>query len=176
MFKRLTYSLVTTALLISCAHQMAPSGGPSDEIPPSLIYQSPQTADVLVPTDANVELQFSEWIDPKKASKSITIFPILKNGFDVRINGKKINIKPNEKFEDSTTYHIGLSTELSDVHNVDIPKPLDIIFSTGPIIDTLSIAGCIPDPVRKKISHELHFINIRKTCSRIHSFLEIRTI
>lgn len=150
MLKKLRYSLLATTLLLSCAHQMAPSGGPSDEIPPALIYQYPQTADVLVPSDAQIELIFSEWVAPKSAAKSITIFPILKDGFNVRISGKKITIKPNEKFEDSTTYHVGLSTELSDVHNVNVSKPLDIIFSTGPIIDTLSIEGCIPDPAREK--------------------------
>lgn len=129
---------------------MAPSGGPTDEIPPTLIYQYPQTADVLVPTDAKIEIIFSEWIDPKNTSQSITIFPILKDGFDVRVSGKKVIIKPNTAFEDSTTYHVGLSTELSDVHKVNINKPLDIIFSTGPVIDTLSISGCIPDPERGK--------------------------
>lgn len=148
MLKKLTYSLLFSSLLFSCAVQMAPSGGPIDEIPPSLIYESPSKAEVSVPTDKKVELIFSEWIDPKSAAKSITIFPILKDGFDVRISGKKISIKPNTKFSDSTTYHIGLSNDLEDVHGVNIPKPLDIIFSTGPIIDTLTIKGCIPDPER----------------------------
>lgn len=150
MLKKLSYTLLFSALLLSCAHQLAPSGGPIDEMAPTLIYQYPKTADVRIPTDAKIELLFSEWVDPKNASKSITIFPILKDGFDVRVSGKRVTIKPNSKFEDSTTYHVGLSTELTDVHTVKIPKPLDIIFSTGSKIDTLTITGCIPDIEREK--------------------------
>lgn len=150
MLNRLAYIVLVIPIILSCAHQLAPSGGPIDEVPPSLLYEYPKKADVSIPTDAKVELIFSEWIDPKSVTKSVTIFPLLEDGFDVKVSGKKVTIKPNKLFEDSTTYHIGLSTELSDVHNVNISKPLDIIFSTGPVIDTLSISGCIPDPAREK--------------------------
>ena len=143
---KITAILYCTLLIISCAHQMSPSGGPDDKTGPSVLAVSPTSETVGVNSDSRIIFTFSEWIS-KRSEKSISIFPPLK--FKTKIYRNRLEIIPEEKLADSTTYHIILTSGVQDLHNNPIPIPFNLIFSTGDALDSGMIAGCVLDPERK---------------------------
>ncbi|MBD3346270.1 MAG: hypothetical protein GF401_14540 [Chitinivibrionales bacterium] len=136
--------------IVHCAHQVPPSGGEPDTTPPSIKTTSPASGSVShAPTKA-ITLTFNEWIEPKSAEKSITLFPPLDDGITVKVRGKNLQIVPENTFAESTTYHIELNNTLKDLHGNSLGTPFHFVFSTGASLDSGRITGCVIDP-RKKI-------------------------
>ncbi|MBD3393305.1 MAG: hypothetical protein GF418_14365 [Chitinivibrionales bacterium] len=135
-----------SALLLGCANQMRPSGGPVDEVPPRVVRCSPAPGSVSVPRKANIEIVFSEWIDPSAAKKSVTVFPPPQEDPGIAVRGKTMEVSPDGLLADSTTYHVEITAVLKDLHGVSIGKPYHFVFSTGPTLDSSRIRGCVKDP------------------------------
>jgi len=136
-------ALAVIQLLFTCAHQIPPSGGPDDKIPPKVSVSFPQSGAVRVPVTSDIVLTFSEWITPTNIDKCITIFPPPQTGFKVVANGKKLVISPKSRLADSTTYHVEVNNSLNDLHGNSIGTPYQLFFSTGSTIDSGRIFGCV---------------------------------
>jgi hypothetical protein len=104
---------------------------------------------VGVPRDMAVELTFSEWISPQKADRSVTVFPPPPGGYDVRVRGKTLTIRPRKLLADSTTYHVEVTSALADLHANPVGTPFHLVFATGPTLDSGSVAGCVVDPAKR---------------------------
>ena len=144
IFKLVSLSFITA--LISCAHQISPSGGPDDKISPTVISSSPKTESVNVPLKSSVVINFSEWIS-KKSDRGVTIYPPLK--VKIVVNRNRLEIIPVTSFADSTTYHISINSLLQDLHNNPVFSPINLTFSTGSTLDSGILSGCIIDPSKK---------------------------
>jgi hypothetical protein len=139
----LTAGALNAALMIRCAQQMAPSGGQNDTTPPAILATTPQPLSVKNPLKTPIEFHFSEWIDPQSAQKSISMFPALPQGYAVEAYARKLRVVPKQPLEDSTTYHITINTSLRDLRGNAIAAPVQFIFSTGAVLDSGSIFGCV---------------------------------
>jgi len=140
---RILLLLFFLSLLVTCAHQVPPSGGPDDVTAPEVVSVTPSKQSINVPLKQDLTLVFSEWIVESSAEKSISIFPPIENGFRVRVSGPKLHIIPRSSFAESTTYHVEISTALQDLHGNPIGTPFHLIFSTGENLDSATIHGCI---------------------------------
>jgi len=134
---------VTVTLVCRCAHQVSPSGGPADETPPRMIVSYPAQGMVNTPRQAVVSVTFSEWVSPQSAEKCVSFFPPPPGGFKIRVRGKRVDLSPAKPLADSTTYHVEFSTGLKDLHSQPIGTPFQLIFSTGPCLDSGSVSGCM---------------------------------
>jgi hypothetical protein len=132
-------------LLCVCANQMPPSGGPDDTRPPAVVRTVPANAAVGQTDLTEITLEFSEWVDPRAAKRSIAVFPPVAEGFEVGVRGRKVTVKPVGPLADSTTYHIVISTGLEDLHRVSIGTPYHLVFSTGSRLDSGTVFGCVFD-------------------------------
>jgi len=103
------------------------------------------------PVHKKIVLYFSEWVDVRNLKKSVTVFPTLRDGFEVTATGRRLEIKPKKRFADSTTYHVGIHTDLTDYHSVSIGTPYNFFFSTGPSIDKAMVYGCVIDAQKKTV-------------------------
>jgi uncharacterized protein (DUF2141 family) len=139
-------AIVVCMLFASCAHQSAPGGGPDDKTSPSIVTILPADESVNVNPKGRITITFSEWIS-SKSDKGISIYPPV--NIKTIVSRNKLDIMPLKGFSDSTTYHISITTQLLDLHNNPILSPLSITFSTGPVLDSGRLAGCIIDPSRK---------------------------
>jgi hypothetical protein len=144
LLKLVILSVITA--LISCAHQISPSGGPDDKISPTITSSFPKAESVNVPIKSHVILNFSEWIS-KKSDRGVSIYPPLK--VKIVVDGNRLEIIPVTAFADSTTYHISINTLLLDLHNNPILSPISLTFSTGNTLDSGILSGCIIDPSKK---------------------------
>jgi len=89
---------------------------------------------------------FSEWITPTRIQDAVTLFPPPDKGIDVAVSGKRLIVTPESPLLDSTTYHLGINTSLTDIRGVPIGGPVTIVFSTGNMLDSAQIRGCIASP------------------------------
>jgi len=141
--KIIAAAVFATALFLSCANQSAPSGGPVDDKPPVVSASSPENGQVNVDRRARVTVGFSEWINPAGASGAVSVYPPLPNGVTVRASKNKITVAPNGIFKDNTTYHVVISAALQDLRGNAIPKPVNIVFSTGAALDSGTLDGAV---------------------------------
>ncbi len=138
-------------MYLSCAHQAAPGGGPRDVEPPAVVRSIPVPGTLNFPVKGKITLRFSEWVDMRNVKKSVTIFPTLPDGFKISVSGRQVEIAPKKSFADSTTYHVGINTTLTDLHGVSVGTPFNLFFSTGSSIDSGIITGCVIDATNKNV-------------------------
>lgn len=136
-----------SVLLGACANPVAPSGGPRDETPPSVVETRPVRDTVNVPTDTRtVTLRFSEYVERSSLPQALSVTP----RFDGRIrfgwSGRAVDLELPASLRDSTTYLFTLDTNLSDARGVSLDEPVTVAFSTGPRINRGQIQGRVVDP------------------------------
>ncbi len=149
-------AIAVCILFASCAHQSAPGGGPDDKTSPSIVTISPADGSVNVNPKGRITIVFSEWIS-SKSDKGISIYPPV--NIKTVVSRNKLDIIPLKGFSGSTTYHISITTQLLDLHNNPILSPLSITFSTGPVLDSGTLAGCIIDPSKKYLQPKVVLFN-----------------
>lgn len=122
---------------------MAPTGGPADSTPPTLVASLPDRGATNV-TDRTVRLAFSERLQPAAAS-AVSITPVGDARPQITVRGDEVEIRLPE-LRDSTTYVVTIGTEFADQRGVRIRAPITLAFSTGDTIDGGAIAGSVRRP------------------------------
>lgn len=131
-------------LLLSCAKQTTPTGGPKDETPPQLLRSVPANRQTGFNRN-QVELLFNEYVQVNNVREQIVIVPTVGKKFEVVARKNKVTLKFNSKLLDSTTYTINFREAIQDLTEKNAAKNLKLAFSTGPYVDSLSIEGSVHD-------------------------------
>ena len=137
---RLLFALLALA---GCATPGAPSGGPADTTPPTLVETAPADGATRV-ADRAVVLTFSERLDAT-AGQAVTVTPAADTAPEVRVRARQIEITLPE-LRDSTTYVVTVGTDLRDQQSVALREPITVAFATGDAIDAGRVAGVARDP------------------------------
>jgi len=130
--------LLLSLLIANCARIQAPPGGPKDERAPKLVSCVPAKDSVNIALNSPVRLLFDERILLEEEYISLLPRP---DGTSITIKPKEIIIEHNEEFQPNTTYRIAVSSKLTDLRKNSLKRGLNIAFSTGPRLDSLSIMG-----------------------------------
>ncbi|MFZ6010767.1 MAG: Ig-like domain-containing protein [Bacteroidota bacterium] len=129
-------------LFFSCAKQSAPTGGPKDTIPPTLVRSIPANQEVNF-KGRSVQLTFSEFIQLQNPKEQIIITPAMGKDFEVTARKKTVTIKFERDFDDSTTYTINFRDAVQDLTEKNPARNLKLAISTGSYIDSLSLEGSV---------------------------------
>lgn len=140
-------ALVTLWLVYSCANPAAPEGGPTDTEPPKLNPKRYSTPDLRtnVRRDNQIILTFDEWIKLQDAYNQVVISPPLRDRPEIKIRNKSVVLEWNEPLKDSTTYIIQFGESIRDLTENNAAKSIRRIFSTGPVLDSLTCSGQVID-------------------------------
>jgi hypothetical protein len=148
-------------LPIGCAKQTQPTGGPKDEKPPQLLATVPKNGSVNF-KGTEVLLVFSEFIQLNKPKEEIIISPAVKETETI-FRKDNVNLRFKEPLKDSTTYSINFREAVQDLTEKNSAKNLKLAFSTGPFLDSLSIAGSTFDLLTNKplkdVTVAVHYLN-----------------
>ncbi len=136
-------ALVALLLAAGCATPIAPTGGPVDTTPPSLVSADPAAGATRV-TSRTLTLTFSERL-ATTAATAVTVTPTGDAAPDVRVRARQIEVTL-PTLRDSTTYVVTIGTGLRDQHNVALRQPIAVAFTTGDAIDQGRIAGVVRQP------------------------------
>ena len=130
------------ALLAACATPVAPSGGPPDTVPPTLVSSVPASGATRV-AGRQVVLTFSERLDAASAARAVQVTPQTKTRVSVRGRDLVVDFPA---LRDSTTYVVTVASGLADARRVATRAPVVVAFATGDQIDRGQIAGVVRLP------------------------------
>ena len=133
---------IITALYISCAQQGSPSGGPRDEDPPMILESVP--SNYSTGFDAKkVQITFDEYIVLDNVNQELIVSPPMEEKPEVRLKGKSLVIEFEEELKDSTTYTFNFGSAIKDLHEGNLLLNFEYVFSTGDVLDSLSVRGTL---------------------------------
>ncbi len=144
---KLNIYLIILVILISgirCAKQTQPTGGPKDEIPPKLLESSPPNRQTNFKGN-EIQLTFDEAIQTNNPREQIVITPSIGKKFELTNRKTKAILKLNSDLTENTTYTISFRESIQDLSEKNSAVNLKIAFSTGNLIDSLSISGIVYD-------------------------------
>lgn len=134
-----------TLLGTRCAQVGQLGGGKRDTQPPRLLESSPPEKSLNYISD-EIILRFDEFVHVKDIANQLNVSPVLKTNPEVETEGKKIKIRLNKtELKPSTTYKLNFGSAIVDMHEGNVLKNFEFIFSTGPLIDTLKLKGTVTD-------------------------------
>ncbi len=136
--------LITLLLFIGCADPRPPTGGPRDQIPPTLETTTPEAGAVNV-TASSVRLNFSEYVDQASFVRAFSITPMPEGQIRFKWSKRRVEVRFPDALRENTTYVLTLDTNLRDARGVALKKPITFAFSTGPVINKGRIAGQVLD-------------------------------
>lgn len=140
-------------MIAACATQVAPTGGPEDKLPPRVagVLPAPKTANH--PNELYVKLEFDEWINASIPRGAITISPPIEKKLRYEVHGKTLEVYSRAELDTGTTYTVTFAGGIKDLRGNALAKPFQVVFSTGAIIDSLTLSGRVmvsDSLVRKK--------------------------
>jgi len=130
-----------TSLLLCCAKEGMPPGGPEDTIPPEVVSVSPPPDTTEVDPDSKIEITFSERMIAKTTEESIFISPLPREPFEFNWKGRKLILIPSEPLQPDRTYVISIGTDALDLRRNRLTQSFTFAFSTGSRLDHGSISG-----------------------------------
>lgn len=155
-------------LITGCASVTSPTGGPRDEDPPQLIESNPATNQKNF-KGSSLELTFNELIKLKDPKEEILITP--SPGKETKFIAKKnkLLIEPQNAWAENTTYSINFREGVQDLNESNPAENLRLAFSTGPIIDSLSISGSVKETFSEKAPDKITVALYQRDTFNIYS-------
>lgn len=126
--------------LSSCALQMPPEGGAKDVLPPKIISTQPENKSLNF-SGKSIRIDFDELVSVSELSSQLVISPLLKNIPEIKARKNSLFILINDTLRENTTYTMNFGTGIADNNEGNKLEDYQFVFSTGSILDTLSING-----------------------------------
>lgn len=169
-FATLSLFLALAVALVGCAGQIPPSGGPVDKTPPSIISSSPHQKQLNFNKD-RVTLQFDKYMSERSVESAIYFPPFTLNEMDFHWSGKDLRIDLKKPFEADRTYILTIGTTAIDLRNNYLARAYNLVFSTGSLIDTGTVAGTIYSP--KKQPYTVAAFNVGENIDTLRPYLDL---
>ena len=168
------FLLLLIMILAGCAKRGSITGGLKDTLAPVLKSSVPKNFS----TDfkgTEIKMTFDEFIRFKDLKKQLIISPPMKNELLILPTsvGKIITIKINDTLQADTTYSFNFGQSIEDNNEGNPYNQFKYVFSTGSIIDSLSISGAVKDAYEKEVesfvSVMLYEVNDKFTDSVVYN-------
>jgi hypothetical protein len=147
LMKRLFLLVFISALVFAdgiglsgCANMIPPSGGPRDSLPPVLVSASPRDSSLNF-TNYRITFVFNEFVEVNNAPMNLIVSPTPKNMPSATSKLRTVFVKLVDTLEPNTTYTLNFGNAIRDINEGNEFKDFTYIFSTGPQLDTISLAG-----------------------------------
>jgi Bacterial Ig-like domain len=138
-------------ILASCAKRGSITGGLKDTLAPVLKSSYPKNFSTEF-KENEIKLTFDEYIKLKDLNKQLIISPPMKNEPLILPTSvaKFITIKINDTLQPNTTYSFNFGQSIADNNEGNPYNQFKYVFSTGAVIDSLSISGTVKDAYEKE--------------------------
>ena len=127
-------------MLCRCANVVSPSGGPKDMKAPVVLEASPANNSTNF-KGRSIHLTFDEFVTLNNPAGNVLISPPMNKKPTYRTSGKTVIIRFEEPLRSNTTYSINFGDAIKDLHEGNAMSGYTFNFSTGDIIDSLSLKG-----------------------------------
>jgi uncharacterized protein (DUF2141 family) len=134
------FILLMAVLFSACANIQPPNGGPDDDTAAVLLKSVPKNNSTNY-KGKTITLYFNENVDASKLRESMIISPLTESQYDVVTRKKIVTLRFKDDFKENTTYSFNFGESIKDVTKGNTTKNLNLAFSTGSFIDSLSVKG-----------------------------------
>jgi len=131
--------LIFSIIIGSCAQVASPPGGKKDTLSPQIVSSIPAQKSKNY-SGRKIELTFNEYVDIKNVNQELLVTPSI-GFFETKINPKGLSILLDSNLKQQTTYTFNFRNAVSDISERNVAKNVKLVFSTGSLIDSLSIKG-----------------------------------
>lgn len=138
--KKINLFIILLLLTASCANPVAPTGGPKDEKPPTILKTVPLNQSTNF-TGNEISIYFDEYINLKDISTQLIISPPLKEAPEFKVKGKRLVTHFKEPLREETTYNIFFGDAIVDITEGNPLSGYKFTFSTGSVLDSMIITG-----------------------------------
>ena len=150
MIERIKYIIfcISVVLIIgSCARFGTPEGGPRDQSPPVIVSEGSEANYQTLFLKREFEFEFNEWIKLQNPTKEVVVSPPTNYPVKVSDKGKRVifEFSEDEVLKENTTYQINFGSAIQDFTEGNIYENFIFVFSTGNVIDSLSVEGTVKD-------------------------------
>lgn len=148
---RLLFFLFVSLIFTACARRGTPDGGAVDDVPPEYVRARPENFSTNFDAE-EIRIYFNEFVKLKDPQRQVIISPPMDPRPEITPLGtasKSIRIRINDTLQEQTTYTVNFGRSITDNNE---GNPLDYFtyaFSTGPYIDSLTVAGNVQDALLK---------------------------
>ena len=147
MIKRVRFGtsfILLAALLLGreCAQQGSPSGGPRDEDPPRVIACEPANYSTRFQA-SRIEITFDEFIVLDNVKQELVVSPPMEEQPEVKLRKKTLIIELEDTLKENTTYTFNFGSAIKDLHEGNELLNYEYAFSTGDVLDSLSVKGTL---------------------------------
>ncbi len=123
-----------------CAQIGLPTGGAKDTLAPKLVKANPPNGSKNV-TNNKITIDFDEYIDVLDIQKNLIVSPLQNKAPTIIANAKGLIIKFKDSILPNTTYSLNFGDAIKDVNEGNVYKNLTYTFSTGNVLDSLTVSG-----------------------------------
>jgi hypothetical protein len=140
-FKYLYY-LPVLLFCWSCAQQGSPSGGPRDEDPPVVLESDPPNYSTRFEA-RKIEVTFDEYIVLDNVNQELIVSPPMEEQPTVKLRKRTLIIEYVDTLKANTTYTFNFGDAIADLHEGNKLQNFEYVFSTGDILDSMSVRGTL---------------------------------
>lgn len=127
-------------IVLSCASIGSPSGGDYDFDPPKILSSTPTPNQTFVKS-GKVQILFDELVQIEKPMEKVIVTPPQRNFPVIRAQNNKVIVELKDTLIANTTYTIDFTDAIVDNNEKNALENFALSFSTGEVVDTLSISG-----------------------------------
>ena len=132
------------ALLSACAQVRSLPGGDKDSTPPVVLMAFPPNLSTQF-NSKSITLVFNEYVQLNNINQELLVSPPLPHNPKVKVKKRTVIISLQDELMPNTTYMFNFGDGIIDVNENNKAKDLLYVFSTGDVIDSLSIRGQVRD-------------------------------
>lgn len=138
--KKVISLMFIISLISSCAIKMNPTGGAKDIEPPKVLNSVPSNFTTNF-KDKKIVLSFDEFVQLNDLQNQLLISPLMDPKPEITVAKKNIVIKLSDSLKANTTYTFNFGKAIVDIHESNPLEGYQFVFSTGPILDSLTFSG-----------------------------------
>ena len=135
--------------ILGCASIQQPTGGPKDRQPPKVVEAKPKNLSTNF-SAKRIQIEFDEFIKLTNEFSEISISPAVERMPLFKAKKEILDITFEEPLDSNTTYTINFGKAVVDVNESNVLKNFTYVFSTGALIDSLSISGTVKSSISKE--------------------------
>lgn len=139
--KEFIFPVIFMFILVgSCAKMSTPAGGPKDREAPVVVRCTPSNGEKNF-KGKKIVITFNEYVTLDQVNEKLMVSPPMAKKPKVSMKGKSVVVEYYDELRDSTTYTIYFQDAIRDLNEGNIIENYQFVFSTGPVIDSLSVTG-----------------------------------
>ena len=120
----------------------SPAGGPRDEDPPVVLESDPPNYSTRFEAK-RIEVTFDEYIVLDNVNQQLIVSPPMEEQPTVKLKKKTMIIEYTDTLKLNTTYTFNFGNAIKDLHEGNKLQNFEYVFSTGDILDSMSVRGSL---------------------------------